>query len=159
MTLAVWPSMGLPLSFRHFFKELSWLGGMTEDKQSCHLSSEQETLAIESSVQLNQYHRAVPADGFSSSRFSEAEHFPWEAVKTSCLLSPPLLMLYFPHLLNEPQMVPHLQWFLLQCFGFTKCKSPMCAVEAELWSLISSWAGGMMLSRDAGQRYWAMAPS
>lgn len=77
MTLAVWPSLGLPLSYRRFFKELSWVGGMTEDKQSCHLSSEQEMLAIESSVQLNRYHRAVPADGFSSSRFSEAEHFPW----------------------------------------------------------------------------------
>ncbi|KAK7799000.1 hypothetical protein U0070_025951 [Myodes glareolus] len=49
-----------------FFKELSCLGGMTEDKQSCHLSPEEETLAIESSVQLNRYHRAVPIDGFSS---------------------------------------------------------------------------------------------
>lgn len=77
MTLAVWPSMGLPLSFRCFFKELSCLGGMTEDKQLCHLSPEEETLAIESSVQLNRYHRAVPVDGFSSSHFSEAGHFPW----------------------------------------------------------------------------------
>lgn len=50
---------------------------MTEDKQSCHLSPEEETLAIESSVQLNRYRRAVPVDGFSSSHFSEAEHFPW----------------------------------------------------------------------------------
>lgn len=56
-----------------------------------------------------------------------------EAVKTSCLLSPPLLMLCFPHLLNESQMVPHLQWFLLQYFGFTKVQKPyMCS---RSWTL------------------------
>lgn len=56
-----------------------------------------------------------------------------EAVKTSCLLSPPLLMLCFPHLLDEPQMVPHLQWFLLRCFGFTKVQKP-CVCSGS-WTL------------------------